>query len=387
MEGIEVSIIIATRNRSLLLQRAINSAANQTYKNIEIIVVDDCSNDDTNDVLKMLQSQDDRIIYIRNDFQSGANASRNKGIYIANGKFIAGLDDDDEFLPNRIEFLLKEYDDRFAFITSNNELIFDNSICSTLMPSIVTLRQMLEENILMNQGLIKRSRLIEIGMYDESLSACQDYDLWMRLIQYYGPVKTIKQVTQKVYMEDTRQRISSISFQKFSGYFRFYKKYKHLMSKNQQKKYLYRIYDIRKKEMSIYTHAILATDKDEREYFLNKCVDAFFRGKMHLVYRLLINSLTAVDLLERKEKFILYGFGSLGKLIYKLARQNVIAIIDEKLAEDKKINITDVPIIRINDLENYPKITVIVTPFIYYDEIEQKLKKYDVNIVNFFDLL
>ncbi len=115
-----VTIIITTYNRCKLLPRALKSAINQTYSNIEIIVVDDASNDYTTQIVQEYLLNDTRIKYIKNENRSGANMSRNKAILAAKGTFIAGLDDDDEFLPDRIRLLVKNYDPSYAFVTSLN---------------------------------------------------------------------------------------------------------------------------------------------------------------------------------------------------------------------------------------------------------------------------
>lgn len=242
-----VSIIITTHNRAQLLPRAIDSVINQTYKNIEIIVVDDCSSDNTTQIVKEHIKKDDRVRYIKNKKKSGANVSRNKGILSAQGKFIAGLDDDDEFMPNRIELLLENYDEKYAFITSNNIIIHDGFLHFTKCKSIINIEDMLFDNIINNQGLILKSRLQEVGLYDEKLTACQDYDIWMKLILKYGKVKIIEESTQIIYRNSLKQSISTKSRKKYYGYFNFYKRYKYLMNDYHKKAHLIRIYDIKSK--------------------------------------------------------------------------------------------------------------------------------------------
>ena len=96
-----VSIIVPTYNRAGVLSRAIRSIFSQTYSNIEIIIVDDASCDDTGNVVESFM--DDHIHYIRHDKNQGGSASRNTGIRSAKGSFIAFLDDDDEWLPEKLE--------------------------------------------------------------------------------------------------------------------------------------------------------------------------------------------------------------------------------------------------------------------------------------------
>jgi glycosyltransferase involved in cell wall biosynthesis len=91
-----VSVILPTYNRASMLPRAISSALNQNYSNIELIVIDDCSSDETETVVRSFE--DPRIIYERLEKNSGGSAARNFGIEISLGEFIAFLDDDDEWL-------------------------------------------------------------------------------------------------------------------------------------------------------------------------------------------------------------------------------------------------------------------------------------------------
>ena len=95
-----VSVVIPTRNRSQLLQRAIESVLRQTYDYLEILVIDDASDDDTERVIAAFG--DTRIRYMRHTGGGGAAAARNVGIRAATGSVIGFLDDDDEWEPARV---------------------------------------------------------------------------------------------------------------------------------------------------------------------------------------------------------------------------------------------------------------------------------------------
>lgn len=103
-----VSVIITTYKRNDLLPRAINSVLNQSYQNIEVIVVDDNNSDsewrrDTEELIKEKYGKEDRLHYIKMPMNSGACAARNEGVRHANGQYINFLDDDDEFCQTKIE--------------------------------------------------------------------------------------------------------------------------------------------------------------------------------------------------------------------------------------------------------------------------------------------
>jgi len=104
-----VSVIITTYNRAYCLKKAITSAINQTYDNLEIIVLDDGSTDNTELVVKKIS--DSRIVYIRHQKNKGIGAARNTGIKNSKGSFIAFLDSDDEYLPEKIEKSLEVFKD------------------------------------------------------------------------------------------------------------------------------------------------------------------------------------------------------------------------------------------------------------------------------------
>jgi len=104
-----VSIVMPTRNRAHLLEKSIRSCLSQTYKNIELIVIDDFSSDDTPSIVKRLSNEDDRIIYIRNNTHRGLPASRNIGLLNAHGEYIFFSEDDLILSRNVIQILTDTY--------------------------------------------------------------------------------------------------------------------------------------------------------------------------------------------------------------------------------------------------------------------------------------
>lgn len=235
-----VTAVIPTKNRADILSRAIDSVLNQSYKNIELIVVDDGSEDHTSDVIKQYQEKH-RLVYLRNERSLGACRSRNSGIEKAKGEFIAGLDDDDEWHIDRISILLHYYDDSFACITSNDRMISSGKSVVWHKKAVITFDDLLYSNSVGNQVLARRERLIEVGGFDESLVAAQDYDLWIRLCEKYGPVKNVKTPLQNIYQDAQKERISNPQTQ-LKGYLSVYKKHKSKMNRDQKK---YQLYNIR----------------------------------------------------------------------------------------------------------------------------------------------
>lgn len=248
-----VSAVIPTRNRAHLLERALKSVIAQTYSPIEIIVVDDGSTDETPEVVQKYNEQHKvpssggdlgvgkkmAIIYIKNEQSTGAPAARNKGIRAAKGKFIAGLDDDDQWHEERICKLVAAYSDEYSCITSNTKMIYPNGQAVWRKKNVIDLNTLFYSNQVGNQVLALRDRLLEVGGFDESLKAAQDYDLWLRLCAKYGPVKNVPEPLQTIYMNHESERITDSS--SFRGYLQFYQKHKHRMNQAQRRYQLYQI--------------------------------------------------------------------------------------------------------------------------------------------------
>jgi len=217
------------------------SVARQTYHPIEIIVVDDGSTDSTGEVVWEFEEDND-VVYIKNEQSLGAPHARNQGIEAAEGEYIAGLDDDDEWHPERIEQLMDARDDSFSCVTSDVHIQYEKSAAVWHKQKIIDLGTLLYSNQVGNQVLVKRERLLEIGGFDKQLAAAQDYDLWIRLCETFGPIKNIKKPLQTIHTEHEKGRISNPASQ-LRGYLDFYKKHKHRMNTDQRK---YQLYNIRR---------------------------------------------------------------------------------------------------------------------------------------------
>jgi len=235
-----VSVIIPTHNRKGLLERAVNSVLEQTWSPVELVIVDDASDDETPAYLDQLQKDHDRIQVISNTESKGAAVSRNIAVQHASGEFITGLDDDDYWRPTRVERLMEEFEEGFSAVCSYDRMVMNDREAVWRKPTMITHDDLLYYNQVGNQVLTKKEFLDEIGGYDEDLPSAQDYDLWIRLSRQFGPIRTVTQPLQIVNMEEDRERISTAD-QKLDGYYQCYEKHKDWMSAKQKKYQEYRL--------------------------------------------------------------------------------------------------------------------------------------------------
>lgn len=230
-----VTVYIPTKNRKNLLLRAFKSVINQSYNNIEIVVVDDGSNDGTTFLLKELAFQYSNLTVIYLTESIGAPAARNKAIKVANGELVTGLDDDDYFLPDRIKHLVEYYDERYAFVCTGCYWNYGR-VKRKLNGSkkIITLEDQLFLNQASNQVLVSKKRLIDIGGYDLNFVSCQDWELWTRMILKYGDALRIKNVDYIIDVSHGSHRITDNPV-RVKGFHQFKKKYVNLMSGSHKK--------------------------------------------------------------------------------------------------------------------------------------------------------
>ena len=209
-----ISVYIPTYNRLELLKRAVQSVQNQTYKNFEIIIVDDNSSDGTQDFLVGLTKVDSRIRYFFKDKNSGACVSRNIAINLAQGELITGLDDDDYFLPHRLEFFLdywvnKKREDSIALFTSNIKSEKSNQAKEHSLFSKKYFKKddLLFANYVGNQIFTETKTLRQVSGFDESFCMWQDLELWYRV----GDLGNFEHVDKPTYFFDTSHLYGRIS--------------------------------------------------------------------------------------------------------------------------------------------------------------------------------
>jgi glycosyltransferase involved in cell wall biosynthesis len=229
-----VSVYIPTKNRADLLKRAVKSVINQTYKNLEIIIVNDGSDEENSQSIEQISNSDSRIILITNPTSLGACTSRNKAISMAKGKFVTGLDDDDLFHPQRIFTFLQKYDPKWSCLATNFFKITKGGaiVKSSRIERIIDKKDLFYSNCLGNQIFVDRERVLKVGGFDENLSASQDLDLWIRLIDAFGSAKKLSPCLYYMDLSHEHERIST-SPVRVQGTDQFIEKYMDQMTKAQ----------------------------------------------------------------------------------------------------------------------------------------------------------
>jgi glycosyltransferase involved in cell wall biosynthesis len=206
-----VSVVIPAYNAARFLPEAIESVLQQSYRDFEIVVVDDGSTDSTEAVLR---SYRDRLTYFRQT-NRGAAGARNQGIKLARGRYVAFLDADDRWMPGKLaeQVAVLNSDSGVGLVCSDVEVV---SEAGDPLPSFLADKQNASGNvfnlllrssfILTSSVLVRRKCVLEVGLFDESLPVSEDLDLWLR-IAYRWKVQVLPHTT--VIRRKHREALSS----------------------------------------------------------------------------------------------------------------------------------------------------------------------------------
>lgn len=202
-----VSVIIPTYNKAQYLKKAVESVLNQTYKKIEVIVIDDGSTDNTAEIVKSFN--DPRIIYFWKE-NKGPAVARNTGIKKAKGKYIVFLDSDDLWLKEKLET-------QIDFMEKNSEIGLLGTGCYEMTDKgkVIGKKIFPTSNEILQKDLIKYNPFIQssimtrkeifdkVGLwYDEKFRESEDYDLWLRIAGNYKIANLPEALTMKRYYKE-----------------------------------------------------------------------------------------------------------------------------------------------------------------------------------------
>lgn len=222
-----VSTIIPTYNRPEKLLRAVDSVIDQTYDNIEIIVVNDCPQKDVRDILP----SEDSIRYIHHKKNRGSQIARNNGIKLAEGEYIAFLDDDDAWKSKKIEKQvekLESLDNTYGMVYCGRDVVKNNKIIKKYQPehdeNVNNI--LLKKNIIPSEcPLIRHECFKTVGMFDPDFLSLQDIDLWLRITEKYKTAVISESLAiNYIGHED---RITNNLEKQYQGHKQFLHKYKY----------------------------------------------------------------------------------------------------------------------------------------------------------------
>lgn len=187
----KVSVILPTYNRADILGRSISSVLDQTFHDLELIVVDDASTDNTKEVVESFE--DNRIHYITHNINKGAASAMNTGINDSNGCFVSIQNSDDFWLPEKIENEVN------AFARSDSKIgVVYSKLCQVqnnrrvYVPGFKVKKkegnihdELLNGNFITGLSLIRKECFEKVGLYDENLPGLEDWELYIRISKYY----------------------------------------------------------------------------------------------------------------------------------------------------------------------------------------------------------
>lgn len=183
----QISVIMSVYNGEAYLRPAIDSILNQTFRDWELVVIDDCSTDSTPRILSQYALLDSRIRPVRNEVNLRLPRSLNKAISLARGKYVARMDADDISLPNRLssQFAFMESHPEYAlssckYMTLKNGAV-EMGCCSRRGDPEIMAAMLLFTNPLIHPGVIARREIMLDNPYDPSHTCTEDLNLWCRL--------------------------------------------------------------------------------------------------------------------------------------------------------------------------------------------------------------
>ena len=212
-----ISIVLPVYNGEKYLASSIESCLNQTYQNIELIIVNDCSTDGTSGIINRFAEKDKRVRIINNTINIKLPASLNVGHVVAKGDFITWTSDDNYYEANAIEELLKSLLEKQVDIVYSDVLLIDYEAIKVREVNFLNFENIIFGNFVGSCFLYKKEVFERNNGYNEELFLIEDYDFWLRAIIHskyshlnktlYNYRKHENSLTNQIYINDEKEKI------------------------------------------------------------------------------------------------------------------------------------------------------------------------------------
>ncbi len=227
MDNVKVSIIIPMYNAEKYITDCLNSVFNQTYPNYEVIVIDDNSQDQSVSLVQTFQTQHDNLILLRNDTNYGVATTRNLGIQQATGQWIAFLDADDMWLPEKLNQQINALQTHQAQLCYTSQIFYDDDGKPTkkkfLVKESIDYRSLLKQNLIcLSSAIIKKELCVKYPFHHANLH--EDFIFWLEILRH-EKIKTIGLIEPLTIYRLTKQ---SKTRNKFKSLIMTYRTYRHL---------------------------------------------------------------------------------------------------------------------------------------------------------------
>ena len=333
-----VSIVLPTYNGSKYLSESICSILLQTYKNWELIIIDDCSTDDTANIAQFYVDQDKRISLLHNDKNMKLPYSLNKGFRAAKGELLTWTSDDNMYFPDALETMANELKpDNVFMVCADVQSINDKgNVIGQLIPY--------DENTMLVRDTVgacfmyKRIVYETIGDYDCNLFCVEDYDYWIRILKRFGHIKRIPKTLYK---------------------YRFHKAALTATKSD-------RVIEMRTKIYDKYLDDILRDYKDRKQwlvqayydYVIADRADVQIKHKFCLVVPELIYELTDFS---KDYTYIIFGSGNFGHKTFERIGGKTVCFADNSKTK-QGTTIKGIPVYSVEEaVSKYPKSRIIIS--------------------------
>lgn len=221
----KVSVIMPTFNSSRTLEESISSVINQTYVNWELLITDDCSTDGSFEYALCMANKDKRIRVFKNPVNSGAGVSRNKSIEEATGKYIAFLDSDDLWHPEKLakQISFMEVNSVALSYTYYQKISVEGELGAIITsPSNITYKQLLKSNVIGCLTAIYDQSILG-KIYMPKIRKRQDMALWLKILTKIDEAQCFPEIL--AYYREGHKSLSSNKFKVIFSQWHFYRDY------------------------------------------------------------------------------------------------------------------------------------------------------------------